>query len=125
MHHSSKPGDEMINLSSGPLQVWDRLFGTYRAPYAETPEVGLTNNPVIKMNPFRIILSGVAQLTYELRMNKGWLTRWRVIFGDIYYQPPITKDFLILGYAAKTSEQAVETPAATPVAAAQYELATE
>lgn len=98
VHHSAIPGDEMINLSSGPLQLWDRLFGTYRAPYKNPPPVGLTNNPIIKMNPFRIILSGVAQLAYEWRQNKDFATRFKIIFGDIYYMPPVTKDFLIIGY---------------------------
>jgi hypothetical protein len=31
-------------------------------------------------------------------MNKDVLTRLKIIFGDIYYKPPVTKDFLILGY---------------------------
>lgn len=96
MHHSSIEGDEMINLSGGPLQIWDRLFGTYRKPYDKTPPLGLTNQPEIHMNPFRIIFSGVAQLGYELKMNKDTKTRLLIIFGDIYYQPPISKDFLKL-----------------------------
>lgn len=98
VHHSSIPGDEMVNLSSGPLQLWDRVFGTYRKPYKEVPPIGLTNNPKIRMNPFRIIFSGIAQLWYELKMNKSWATRWKVIFGGIYYKPPVTREFLILGY---------------------------
>lgn len=96
MHHSSKEGDEMINLSGGPLQIWDRIFGTYRAPYEEAPPLGLTNQPEIRMNPFRIIFSGLAQLWYELKMNKDIKTRLQIVFGDIYYQPPVTKDFLKL-----------------------------
>ena len=107
MHHSSKPGDEMINLSNGPWQLWDRVFGTYRAPYQQTPTVGLTNDPIIHMNPVRIIFSGIAQLGYELKHNKELSTRWRILFGDIYYQPPITRDFLILGYKA-TDEDAAD-----------------
>ena len=98
MHHSAKPGDEMINLSSGPLQLWDRLFGTYRKPYEETPEVGLTHNPTLRMNPLRIAFSGIVQLWYELRHNTDWRTRLKIIFGDIYYMPPVTRDFLVLGY---------------------------
>ena len=101
MHHSAKPGDEMINLSSGPFQLWDRLFGTYRKPYEQTPEVGLTNKPTIKMNPLRIAFSGIVQLWYELKNNKNWRTRTRIIFGDIYYMPPVTRDFLIVGYDEK------------------------
>lgn len=104
MHHSSKPGDEMINLSSGPWQLWDRVFGTYKAPYQETPNVGLTNDPIIHMNPMRIIFSGIAQLGFELKHNKSLSTRMRIIFGDIYYQPPVTRDYLIIGYEEKAED---------------------
>lgn len=75
---------------------WDRVFGTYRIPPAVKPPVGLTNNPEIRLNPFAIVISGWQQIAYELRMNKDWLTRFKIIFGDIY--SPVTKDFLILGY---------------------------
>jgi hypothetical protein len=54
--------------------------------------------PTMKLNPFRIIFSGLAQMVYELRMNRDWLTRMKIIFGGIYYVPPITKDFLVIGY---------------------------
>jgi sterol desaturase/sphingolipid hydroxylase (fatty acid hydroxylase superfamily) len=96
VHHSAKQEDQMINLGAASFMVWDRLFGTYRKPYEKAPPVGLTNTPEIKMNPFRIVFSGIWQLWYELRMNKNWLVRWKVVFGSIYYKPPITKEFLIL-----------------------------
>jgi hypothetical protein len=96
VHHSAKPQDQTINLGGTPFMFWDRLFGTYRKPYAETPPVGLTNQPPIRWSPFRIIYSGIAQLIYEWKMNKDLLTRFKIIFGGIYYKPPVTKDFLVL-----------------------------
>ncbi len=96
MHHSAKDGDQVINVGAGPFMMWDRLFGTYRAPYDEAPPLGLTNTPPISHNPFRIIFSGIVQIGYELRMNKSWRVRFKIIFGSIYYKPPITKEFLIL-----------------------------
>jgi sterol desaturase/sphingolipid hydroxylase (fatty acid hydroxylase superfamily) len=96
MHHSAKDGDQVINIGGGPFMMWDRLFGTYRAPYTEAPPLGLTNTPPISHNPMRIIFSGIVQIWYELRMNKSWRIRFKIIFGSIYYKPPITKEFLIL-----------------------------
>jgi sterol desaturase/sphingolipid hydroxylase (fatty acid hydroxylase superfamily) len=95
VHHSAKPQDQTINLGGTPFMFWDRLFGTYRKPYAETPPIGLTNQPPISWSPFRIIYSGIAQLVYEWKMNKDLLTRFKIIFGGIYYKPPVTKDFLV------------------------------
>jgi len=94
MHHSAVPGDEIVNVGGSPFLIWDRVFGTYRKPTADRPPVGLTNQPKIKLNPFAIVLSGWQQIGYELWQNKDWLVRWKIIFGDIYYMPPITKDFL-------------------------------
>lgn len=94
MHHSAKAEDHTINLSGTPLLFWDRLFGTYRKPYEEAPPLGLTNQPEISWSPFRIIFSGIAQLMYELKHNKDFKTRLKIIFGSIWYMPPITKDFL-------------------------------
>lgn len=98
MHHSAKPKDQTINLGGSPFLFWDRLFGTYRKPYQEAPPVGLTNQPKLKLNPFRIILSGIAQLWYELRENQDWKTRLLVVFGPIHYMPPKTKEYLMSGY---------------------------
>lgn len=98
MHHSAKPNDQTINLGASPFLFWDRLFGTYREPYREAPPVGLTKQPKMRMNPIRIILSGIAQLWFELKENKGWKTRFRILFGPIHYMPPKTKEYLILSY---------------------------
>jgi sterol desaturase/sphingolipid hydroxylase (fatty acid hydroxylase superfamily) len=96
VHHSAFEQDQNVNLGGGPLMIWDRLFGTYRKPYETAPPVGLTNMPEMKLNPFRIVLSGVAQMAYELNMNKNWMTRLKIVFGGVYYTPPISKDFLII-----------------------------
>lgn len=101
MHHSAIPGHEIINVGSGPFLFWDRVFGTYRSPLKDKPPVGLTGNPVIKLNPLAIVISGWQQLWYELKMNNSWAVRFKIIFGDIYYKPPVTKDFLIVGYTDK------------------------
>lgn len=98
MHHSAKPNDQTINLGASPFLFWDRLFGTYRKPYKEAPPLGLTKQPKMRMNPARIILSGIAQLWYELKENRDWKTRFLVLFGPIHYMPPKTKEYLILGY---------------------------
>lgn len=98
MHHSAKPNDQTINLGASPFLFWDRLFGTYRKPYEEAPPLGLTKQPKMRMNPARIILSGIAQLWYEFKENKDWKTRLLVLFGPIHYMPPKTKEYLILGY---------------------------
>jgi sterol desaturase/sphingolipid hydroxylase (fatty acid hydroxylase superfamily) len=95
MHHSAKPEDHTINLSGTPFLFWDRVFGTYRKPYDTAPPLGLTNQPEIIMNPFRITFSGFAQLWYEWKHNKDRRTRFKIIFGSIWYKPPITKDFLV------------------------------
>jgi hypothetical protein len=83
-----------VNLGGGPFLIWDRLFGTYRKPYAEPPPLGLTNQPEIIWNPFRISFSGFAQMWYEWKHNKDWVVRFKIIFGSIWYKPPITKDYL-------------------------------
>lgn len=96
VHHSAYPHDQTINLGGTPFMFWDRLFGTYRKPYKEAPPLGLTNQPGISWSPMRITFNGIAQLMYEWRMNKAWMTRLKIIFGDIYYKPPVTKDFLLV-----------------------------
>ena len=104
MHHTSKEGEEIVNVGGAPFLVWDRIFGTYRTPTEIKPRVGLTNNPHIRLNPFAIVLSGWQQIAYELKMNKSWSTRFWIVFGTVYWAPPISKDFLILGYP-EASEQ--------------------
>lgn len=96
-HHSAFPQDHNVNLGGGPFLIWDRLLGTYRKPYPEAPPLGLTNQPEIIWNPLRISFSGIVQLWYEWKMNKDWRIRWKIIFGSIWYKPPVTKDFLIVG----------------------------
>jgi sterol desaturase/sphingolipid hydroxylase (fatty acid hydroxylase superfamily) len=102
MHHSAKETDQIINLGGGPLLIWDRVFRTYKKPYNEAPPLGLTNQPKMILNPFRIIFSGIAQLIYEWKNNSDWFTRAKIIFGDIYYVPPMSKDFLVPAYNKKT-----------------------
>jgi sterol desaturase/sphingolipid hydroxylase (fatty acid hydroxylase superfamily) len=95
VHHSAYPEDQNINLGGTPFNFWDRVFGTYRKPYKEAPPLGLTNQPDISWSPMRITFNGIAQLIYEWRMNKDWFTRFKIIFGSIWYNPPYTKDFLL------------------------------
>ena len=101
MHHTSKEGEEIINVGGSPFLIWDRLFGTYRIPTKELPTVGLTNNPIIKLSPFAIMFSGFQQIAYELKHNKDFKTRFWILFGSVYYKPPVSKDYLILGYPDK------------------------
>jgi len=97
MHHSAKAGDEVINLGAGTLLIWDRLFGTYRKPYQQLPPLGLTKQPAINMNPFRILFSGLLQIAYELKMNKDFPSRLLIIFGSVEYKPKQSREFLIEG----------------------------
>ncbi len=96
VHHSALEGDDAVNLSSGGFCFWDFVFGTFRRPYAEHPPVGLTNNPPIRLNPFSLLFAGWQQLFYEWRNNKDWKIRFKILFGNIWYIPPVTKDFLKL-----------------------------
>jgi sterol desaturase/sphingolipid hydroxylase (fatty acid hydroxylase superfamily) len=98
MHHTSRPGDEIVNVGGSPFLIWDRLFGTYRAPTATAPRVGLTNNPQITLSPFAIIFSGWQQIAWELKANTSWSDRWHILFGTVYWSPPLSRDFLIQGY---------------------------
>ena len=111
MHHTSKEGDEIVNIGGSPFLAWDRVFGTYRTPTAIKPRVGLTNNPYIRLSPFAIVLSGWQQIAYELKMNKSWRTRFWIVFGTVYWAPPISRDYLILGYpqADQVPERAVSS----------------
>jgi len=97
VHHSALKEDQMVNLAGAPFNLWDRIFGTYRKPYPELPKLGLTNTPPIIHNPFRVMYSGIAQIWYELKVNKDWMARFKMIFGTVYYTPPITKEYLIIG----------------------------
>ncbi len=96
VHHSAKKQDQNVNLGGGPFLIWDRIFGTYRKPYEVVMPIGLTNQPKINMSPLNIVFNGFSQIWYELKMNRNWKIRFKIIFGDVNYKPPITKDFLIL-----------------------------
>jgi sterol desaturase/sphingolipid hydroxylase (fatty acid hydroxylase superfamily) len=96
VHHSSYQQDQNVNFGGAPFLFWDRLFGTYRKPYETVPPIGLTNQPSIHMSPMKIVFHGFLQIGYEWRMNTAWTTRFKIIFGGVYYKPPVTKDFLLL-----------------------------
>jgi len=100
VHHSAYKQDQNVNLGGSPFLFWDRLFGTYRKPYDEVPPIGLTDQPKIHMSPLRIVFNGFSQIWYELKMNKDGLTRCKILFGGVYYKPPFTKDFLIVGQSS-------------------------
>jgi len=97
-HHTSKEGDEIVNIGGSPFLVWDRIFGTYLPPTPTAPRVGLTNNPQIALSPFAIIFSGWQQIAWELKHNKSWRDRFWILFGTVYWAPPLSRDFLIMGY---------------------------
>ncbi len=96
-HHSAREGEEIVNLANVGFNFWDRLFGTFQKPDRECPPLGLTNQPRIRLNPFRLYLSGLLTILYELRHNamRHW---WSILFGSVYYTPPVTRDFLIESY---------------------------
>jgi sterol desaturase/sphingolipid hydroxylase (fatty acid hydroxylase superfamily) len=96
VHHSAYQQDQNVNFGGAPFLFWDRIFGTYRKPYEEEPPLGLTHQPPISMSPMKITFGGFSQLWYELKMNKNWWIRLRIIFGGVYYKPPVTKDFLLM-----------------------------
>ncbi len=95
VHHSAYERDQNVNFGASPFMFWDRVFGTFREPYNEAPPIGLTDQPPISLSPMKIVFSGFAQLAYEWKMNKDWRVRFKIIFGDVYYKPPVTKDFLL------------------------------
>lgn len=96
-HHSAKEGEDIVNIANVFFNFWDRFFGTYKEPDKHHPPVGLTNQPKIKMNPFRLYFGGVMTILYELKHNsiKHW---FKIIFGSVYYVPPNTKEYLIESY---------------------------
>jgi hypothetical protein len=96
-HHSAKEGEEIVNLANLGFNFWDRLFGTFQQPDKVCPPLGLTHQPKIKLNPFRLYLSGILTILFELKHNevKYW---FKIIFGSVYFTPPVTRDFLIEGY---------------------------
>jgi hypothetical protein len=75
--------------------LWDRVFCTYVAPTATPPPVGLGGSPRLHLNPLRLGLAGLLQLGYELRHNRGVMTRLRVLFGNSNFVPVQTKDYAL------------------------------
>ena len=96
-HHSAREGEEIVNIANICFNFWDRVFGTFKKPEATKPPVGLTHQPEIVLNPFRLYLGGIATILYELKHNspRHW---FKILFGSVYYTPPKSKDFLIISY---------------------------
>lgn len=105
LHHSAEHSDavtgkqdykvNMVNMGGGLCFIWDKLFGTYTPLREKKPIVGLTGQPPLYYNPFRLALGGLLQLIYELRHNRRWRTRLKILFGDSYYTPPITRNYVL------------------------------
>ena len=94
IHHRSE-NLKNVNLGTGNFLVWDRLFGTYEKPQGTIPMLGLFNNPIILLNPIRMVFSGWAQVYYELKNNKNSKIRFKILFGSVDYVPPESYDYLI------------------------------
>jgi sterol desaturase/sphingolipid hydroxylase (fatty acid hydroxylase superfamily) len=94
LHHSSLLEHQKVNLCSH-FFLWDRLFGTYCEPLKKIPPLGLTDQPLIHMTPFKLAFSGILQIMHELIHNKSFNTRMKIIFGHIDYVPPVSKSFLV------------------------------
>lgn len=94
-HHSAKEGEEAVNIANVVFNFWDRLFGTYKEPDRTKPDIGLTNQPPIRLNPLRLHFGGIATILYELKHNSSgyW---FRILCGGVRYSPPVTKEFLIV-----------------------------
>jgi sterol desaturase/sphingolipid hydroxylase (fatty acid hydroxylase superfamily) len=95
MHHSALPGHSLINIGGPLFMLWDRVFGTYVAPTATPPPVGLGGSPRLHLNPLRLGLAGLLQLGYELRHNRGFVSRLRIVFGSSNFAPAQTKDYVL------------------------------
>jgi len=102
LHHSNeewvvrKNKSNQVNISGGIFFFWDRVFGTYLPvdPKAcKAPRVGLWGNPSLHHNPLRLVLSGLLQVIYELRQNKGIKTKVMCLLGSVNYTPPISRDY--------------------------------
>ena len=110
LHHSAEPADavvtkglfkgrdrrcNMVNMGGGLFFLWDIVFGTFAPLRDKRPPVGLTGEPPLHTNPVRLALSGITQLAYELKMNTGWLTRFKILFGPSDYTPPVSRDYAV------------------------------
>jgi hypothetical protein len=100
IHHSALPGHSLINLGGPLFMLWDRVFGTYVSPSETPPPVGLEGSPRLHLNPLRLALAGLAQLGYELRHNRGFVTRLRVLLGGSSFVPAHTRDYVFPQQAA-------------------------
>lgn len=105
LHHSSEPGFEAVNLGAAPFLLWDRVFGTYRAPPLARPPVGLTGRPALTANPLHLACAGMMQLAYEAWHNRG-MDRLRALFGSSFYTPPKSRDYMLTGTQAGTTVNA-------------------
>jgi hypothetical protein len=47
------------------------------------------------LNPLRLGLAGLLQLGYELRHNRGFVSRLRILFGSSNFAPTQTKDYVL------------------------------
>jgi sterol desaturase/sphingolipid hydroxylase (fatty acid hydroxylase superfamily) len=95
MHHSALPGHSLVNLGGPLFMLWDRVFGTYVSPSETRPPIGLQGSPRLHLNPLRLGLAGLLQLGYELRHNRGIVTRLRVLFGSSNFAPADTRDYVL------------------------------
>ena len=100
LHHASHPvyskhNSNLTNIGAGPCMLWDHVFGTYAKPPVSRPKIGLTGDPKLHMNPFRLLMAGIVQLVYEWRHNKDWKIRTKILFGKSDFIPPISKDFAV------------------------------
>ncbi|MGL4306659.1 MAG: sterol desaturase family protein [Mycobacteriaceae bacterium] len=101
LHHSAgdetqrKSSNNTVNIGPGFFYVWDKIFGTYEPLSKNVPEkFGLHGDEKIFMNPLRIAMAGIMQIGYELKNNKGLLTKVKILVGTTEYKPQITKDYL-------------------------------
>ncbi len=80
VHHASNP--EYLDCNyGGVLIVFDRLFGTFRAPRAGVAiRYGLTD-PLATYNPVRIALHAWVALAADLRKADGWRQALRLLAG--------------------------------------------
>jgi sterol desaturase/sphingolipid hydroxylase (fatty acid hydroxylase superfamily) len=100
LHHASHPvyanhNTNLTNIGAGPFMLWDHVFGTYVKPPVSRPRIGLTGDPKLHLNPFRLLMAGLVQLIYEWKNNRDWATRMKILFGKSDYTPPVSKDFAI------------------------------
>ena len=102
LHHSrdkeivTSNTTNQVNISGGMFFFWDMVFGTYQPlpkEGAETPKVGLWGNPDLHHNPIRLLLSGLAQIIYELYYNKGLVNKFKVLLGSVNYTPEYSRKF--------------------------------